>query len=87
MVDRGEGGRLGDFQSADAEVQAFINSVPALAAKIGNIFTAIQEGSLGKINNVVEVTFISAAFEDVAFIVIARQIYIKKIAMIFYTKN
>ncbi len=59
FVDRGEGDRLGDFQSADAEVQAFITSVPALAAKIRNIFNAIQEGSLGKkINNVVEVTFL-----------------------------
>ncbi len=82
MVDRGEGDRLGDFQSADAEVQAFITSVPALAAKIGNIFTAIQEGSLGKkINNVVEVTFLLQlhflAFGDVAPIVFTRQSFSK----------
>jgi hypothetical protein len=47
IVDRGEGDRLLSFRSADAEVQTFISSVPALAAKIRNIFTAIREGSLG----------------------------------------
>jgi hypothetical protein len=47
IVDRGEGDRLLSFRSADPEVQAFISSVPALAAKIRNIFTAIREGSLG----------------------------------------